>query len=257
MNRPRSFDSSKKECWEFQGKIDVGVILEQSWMLEEVIRNFKDGSLTYCFLVDKYLYILKCNGKTYLFLDSNGASIVACRVEEMVKWNAKKIFRVGTCGALQDNINVGDVVVSAAAIRDEGTSDHYAPRFFPSIPNPEFMFKFQEMLSCEGISTHVGITWTTDGRFVESDEKLLSFSRMNVKNVDMETSAFLIVCWVRKVLGLSIGIVTDRPLDDLKTEFKGKIHDLPTVKEIACQLLPKIIYAILNLEKDFDQKWSE
>jgi purine-nucleoside phosphorylase len=240
----------KKEIWEFNENIDIGIILEQGWMLEEVIKNFKNGELFYCFLIDKDMYILNENGKRYLFLQSNGASIVACRVEEMVKWKAKRIYRIGTCGALQDNISIGDVILSMAAIRDEGTSHHYLPVYFPSVSNPELLVKFKEKLLNFHIPVHIGITWTTDGRFVESNEKILSFSQLGVKAVDMETSAFLTVCWVRKIPAISIGIVTDKPIQDLREEFKGKIHDFSTIKIIVSQLLPKIILAIFNLERE-------
>ncbi|MEM5779431.1 MAG: hypothetical protein QXJ96_03385 [Candidatus Aenigmatarchaeota archaeon] len=236
--------------WEFNENIDVGIILEQEWMLEEIIKNFKNGTLLYCFLIDKYMYILNANGKKYLFLQSNGASIIACRIEEMIKWKAKRIYRIGTCGALQDNIKNGDIILSLAAIRDEGTSYQYVPAYFPAITNPELLFKLKEKLFNLHIPVDIGVTWTTDGRFVESNEKILSFSKLGVKNVDMETSAFLIVCWIHKTPGLSIGIVTDNPIHDLKEEFKGKIYDLPSIKAMISQLLPKIILAIFDLEKD-------
>lgn len=241
---------SKNKIWEFNENIDVGIILEQGWMLEEIIKNFSNGEYLYCFLIDKDMYILNNNGKKYLFLQSNGASIVACRVEEMVKWKAKRIYRIGTCGALQDNINYGSVVLSIAAIRDEGTSHQYVPSYFPSVSDPELLVRLKEKLLSFQIPIDIGITWTTDGRFVESNEKILSFSKLDIKNVDMETSAFLTVCRFHKVPGLSIGIVTDKPIQDLKEEFKGRIHDFPSVKAIVSQLLYKIISVIFDFDKE-------
>jgi len=34
------------------------------------------------------------------------------------------MIRIGSCGALQDNMKVGDLVIAQAAVRDEGTSKH-------------------------------------------------------------------------------------------------------------------------------------
>lgn len=241
-----SQNKSKEECWEFNEKIDIGIILEQGWMFADLINKFKDGRLLYCFLIDKDLYILEKNKKKYLFTSSNGASIVACRAEEMIKWGAKEIYRIGTCGALQNDIKLGDVILTLASIKDEGTSRQYLPEIFPCVANFELLLKFQKKLRNKNLPVHIGITWTTDGRFIETDEKIKSFANFNVKSVDMETSAFLSVCLFRKVHGISVSIVTDKPFEDLGSNFKGKIFDLPKTKEVVCNRLTDIISAILE-----------
>ena len=203
----------------------------------------------YCFSIDKDIYLLEKNGKKYLFVHSNGASIVACRIEEMVKWGSKKIYRIGTCGSLQKNINVGDIVLSFAAIKDEGTSKQYLSTEFPSVINyPNLFVELEKKLRNNGLYIHTGLTWTTDGRFVESNQKILFFSEQNVKSVDMETSAFLTVCWYKKVPGLSLSVVTDKPIMDIDKEFKGEIQNLSEIKEITCKHLVDIINTIINIE---------
>ena len=240
------FRDTEKICWDFRKKIDVGIILEQSWMFSEVIKQFKGGRLFYWFLVDRYAYLVEKNGKKYLLLSSNGASIIACRVEEMVRLGAEKVFRVGTCGSLQKDVEVGDIVLSFAAIKDEGTSLQYVPLEFPSVTDPYPLLAFLEKLKEKKLNVHLGITWSTDGRFVESNKKILLFSKLGVKNVDMETSAFLTVCWVKRISGISLGIVTDKPIEDLKEEFKGSIKNLSSVKKMVCKILPAIISTIFE-----------
>jgi nucleoside phosphorylase len=97
---------------------------------------------------------------------------------------------------------------------------------------------------------HTGMTWTTDGRFVESNEKILRFSGMGIKSVDMETSAVLVVCSVRKVPGFSISIVTDSPIEDLNKSFKGYIKDLEYVKKISEKKFMDILKGVIDFSSN-------
>jgi uridine phosphorylase len=54
-------------------------------------------------------------------------------VTELLALGATTLLRVGTCGSLQPEITTGDLIVATAAVRDEGTSDHYLPREFPAL----------------------------------------------------------------------------------------------------------------------------
>jgi len=236
----------KKECLDYNETVDVGVILEQNWMVDYIADNFEDGELIYCFSIDRDIYLIERNGIKYAFLQAHGSAPTGCYVEEMKKRSAKKVYRIGTCGALQSNINFGDVVISTAAIRDEGTSDQYIPKYFPAMSPPEHVKNISTKLAERGLTVHNGITWTTDGRFVESNEKILSFSKLGVKNVDMETSALMIVCQMKNIPGISIGVVTDRPIDDVREEFKGRIHNLSENRKMLSERLFDIGHTVLN-----------
>jgi len=244
-NRQRR--ESKETLWEFKERSDVGVVVEQSWMFREVTNILNSGRLIFCFTMDKDILLWKRGGTRYVFVQSNGASIAACRVEEMVGSGATILCRIGTCGALQNRLNIGDVVLTTAAIKDEGTSSQYLPLEFPSVASRDLLIQFEHRLEGLGIPTHVGMTWTTDGRFVQSDEKISTFSKLGVLNVDMETSAFLTVCMFRRVAGLSVGIVTDKPVADVGKKFKGRLEDPPDVQRIVCKVLARIVPAVIDL----------
>jgi hypothetical protein len=56
----------------------------------------------------------------------------------------------------------------------------------------------------------------------------------------------MIVCSVRKADGLSIGIVTDRPVDDFQEDFKGKIRNLSENRKMLKERLYKITETIVQ-----------
>jgi len=73
-----------------------------------------------------------------------GCPSVDIVVTELVKLGARRFIRVGTAGSLQPaQIRVGDVVIATAAVRDEGTSRHYAPIEFPAVAAPEVVQALQ------------------------------------------------------------------------------------------------------------------
>ena len=56
-----------------------------------------------------------------------GAPAAAIAVEELAARGTRLFIAVGTAGAIDERLAVGDLVVCSAALRDEGTSHHYAP----------------------------------------------------------------------------------------------------------------------------------
>lgn len=241
--------SRKAEYLDWKDQVDVGVILEQNWMVRQLPQHIPRGRMFYCYSIDRDLYTINDGGKKLAFVQSNGSSSTACYVEEFRLRKAKRVYRIGTTGALQDDINIGDAILSFAAIRDEGTSAQYVPANFPAFSDPHLVAPLYKSLLKEGVPTHLGLTWTTDGRFVESDKKMLEFSKLGVKNVDMETSALMVVCAVRGMSGTSVGIVTDKPINDLEKEVKGRVQDLAGVRGISEERFGEILNALLDAER--------
>ena len=62
-----------------------------------------------------------------------GCPSTAIAVEELIKCGAEVFIRVGTSGSLQPEVGVGDLAVSTAAVREEGTSKQYVPVTYPAV----------------------------------------------------------------------------------------------------------------------------
>lgn len=61
-----------------------------------------------------------------------GGPSSAIAVEELHMAGVDTFIRVGTCGAMQKELLAGDLVIATAAVRQEGTSLHYAPAEYPA-----------------------------------------------------------------------------------------------------------------------------
>lgn len=65
-----------------------------------------------------------------------GPSVAIC-LEELARMGIKKLIRFGTTGTIQEKVNLGDIIIDKAAVRLDGTSQHYAPLEFPAVASFE------------------------------------------------------------------------------------------------------------------------
>lgn len=108
-------------------------------------------------------------------------------------------IRIGSSSALKKEINIADVVISSGAVRLENTSLAYVTEGYPSIAHYEVTLALLEAAKNKGVPHHLGITATMPGfygaqarkvpHFMPRDPDLLvNLEKMNVSNVEMETS---------------------------------------------------------------------
>ncbi len=74
---------------------------------------------------------------------------------------AKRIILLGNCGVLDKSIEDCGIIIPTKAIRDEGTSYHYAPASDYIQVNKSYGELFEKMLDEYGYHHVKGITWTT------------------------------------------------------------------------------------------------
>src|SRR5258708_37105834 len=73
------------------------------------------------------------------------------------------LIRVGSCGALQRGVRLGDLVVSTAAVRLENTTSFFVPEGFPAVASFEVTQALVEACGRTRARHHVGITASAPG----------------------------------------------------------------------------------------------
>ena len=101
----------------------------------------------------------------------------------------KKLILFGTCGILEEQVKETSIIVPTIAVRDEGTSFHYAPAQNEISANDRTLAKFLTYLQAENISFSKGKVWTTDGIYREMITKMKARKQEGCLAVDMECSA--------------------------------------------------------------------
>lgn len=127
-----------------------------------------------------------------------GAPVSAAILEEIFIMGVKKVIIFGTCGVLEQDIEDCSIIIPNRAVRDEGTSYHYAPASDEIEVNGKYMDVFTDMLDEMQVKYTVGKTWTTDAIYRETPEKVIRRKMQGCICVDMECSADAAVAQFRE-----------------------------------------------------------
>lgn len=128
-----------------------------------------------------------------------GAPACVSCFEDLIPMGVKRIILLGNCGVLDRNIKDCGIIIPTKAIRDEGTSYHYAPAADDINVNTKYVDEFTSILEEFGYPYVKGITWTTDAFYRETRSKVEARKKMGAICVEMECSAMQAMCNFRGV----------------------------------------------------------
>lgn len=147
-----------------------------------------------------------------------GGPSTSIAVEELAQLGVTTFLRVGTTGAIQPDIEPGEVIVTTGAVRLDGASFHFAPAEFPAVADFECTTALVDAARAAAIPMHVGITASSD-TFYPGQERydtvagrvtprfrgsLDEWQSLGVLNYEMEAATLFTMC---SALGLRAGCV--------------------------------------------------
>jgi uridine phosphorylase len=159
-----------------------------------------------------------------------GSPSAAIAVEELARVGADTFIRVGSCGGIQPELDVGDLVITSGAVRQEGTSDEYVREDYPASADGEVVSALVAAAERLGHDYHVGLTMSADSFYAGQgrpgfegyeapgvDELVEELQAANVANIEMEASAIITLA---NVYGLRAGAVCSVYANRVTGEFR-------------------------------------
>lgn len=146
------------------------------------------------------IYVINHNGEEVCLVQAPVGAAPATQIMDwLIGYGVRKIISGGCCGALKDYPE-GMFLVPTKALRDEGTSYHYAPpsRFIDI--NKNALKAIESTIEENGLRYQEVITWTTDGFYRETKEKVEYRKRDGCSVVEMECSALAACAQFRSVV---------------------------------------------------------
>lgn len=150
------------------------------------------------------------------------AADTAITTEILCAGGVTSLIRIGSCGSLQKEVQVGDLVIVTGAVRGEGTTPYYVPRSFSTISHPDVVRALTEAAKSLSLRHHLGWVYTTDALFQETPELIEGLEQQRISAIDMVTSAFLTIAQVRGKKAGAILAVSDECLNG-KMGFRDPI----------------------------------
>ncbi|ALP43078.1 uridine phosphorylase [Aeromonas schubertii] len=159
-----------------------------------------------------------------------GGPSTSIAVEELAQLGIRTFLRIGTTGAIQPHLNVGDVIVTTGSVRLDGASLHFAPMEFPAVADFECTTALVETAKELGSRLHVGITASSDtfypgqerydtfsGRVVQRFQgSMKEWQSMGVLNFEMESATLLTMCSSQGLrAGMVAGVIVNRTQQEI------------------------------------------
>jgi uridine phosphorylase len=176
-------------------------------LVEPLIRKFKGRRIAG--LGETYRLPEKHGSLGFTVPRGSGSPATIIRSEELAAMGTKEFLGVGYAGSLSPELSPGEIVVCTGAIRDEGTSYHYAPPAVAATPSPGLTHWVQQTLEDAGLPYRTGMNWTVDAPYRETRQELRRFRREGILTVDMEASAMYIFGRSRHVRAASVFVISD------------------------------------------------
>ncbi|MEN3185055.1 MAG: uridine phosphorylase [Atribacterota bacterium] len=157
-------------------------------------------------------------GKVLVVSSGIGGASLSIMVEELARLGVKVFLRVGTCGAIQEHISVGDLIVSEGAVRMDGVSEHYAPIAYPACADFELVRYLKNACEDLGYRYHIGVTCSS-ATFYPGQERYDTFTgyvlrdlqgsfkewqKLGILNYEMEVATLFTMT---RVFGLRAGAI--------------------------------------------------
>ena len=180
-----------------------------------------------------------------------GCPSAAIALEELIISGAKYLVRLGTTGALQKNINLGDIIIPTSAVRLEGTSVEYIPIEFPAVADTDVVAALIRATQEKNMKYHIGIIMSHDAFYkgsVFADPDFLKREQVwidsNVLSVENESSALFTIGYLRKV---KVGAILTAVANHLTRKV---ITDEEKINPIFHRMTDFCLEAFKNMEKE-------
>jgi uridine phosphorylase len=188
-----------------------------------------------------------------------GTDNVEIVVAEILAITERPTFiRVGSCGALQPEMNLGDLVISSGAVRLESTTSFFLHDGYPAVADYEAVIALIEAAERLGHRYHVGVTATAPGFFgaqgrpipqlpIRYPDLAEEMARQRVMNFEMEASALLVLATLARCrAGVVCAVYANRTTGDFVT---GELKDAAEAACIETGLESLLVLADMDEQK--------
>jgi purine-nucleoside phosphorylase len=139
-----------------------------------------------------------------------GCPTAAIVMEELVQLGVKRFLRVGTCGGLQHDLVLGDLIVALTAVPADGTARHYVGGD-PHCPTADWELVHGAVHAAKelGQPMRVGAIASSDTFYDPDEGRHQRWSSRGVLAVEMEAAVIFTLGALRKVQAGCLLTVSD------------------------------------------------
>lgn len=150
------------------------------------------------------------------------------------EYGVKNLIRVGTCGAMQENVHVREVILAQAACTDSSMNRHVFGGFdFAPIASFSLLKAAYERGTQKGLKMHVGNIFSSDMFYRDDKTVVQKLMDYGVLGVEMETTALYTLAAKYGVNALTILTVSDHLITGEETTAEERQTTFNDMMEVA------------------------
>jgi uridine phosphorylase len=173
-----------------------------------------------------------------------GGPSTSIAVEELAQLGVRTFLRIGTTGAIQPHVAMGDTVITTGSVRLDGASRHFAPLAYPAVADFACTTALVDAARAIGVEPHIGITASSD-TFYPGQERhdtytghvtaayrgsLAEWRALGVLNYEMESATLFTMCATQGLrAGCVAGVIANRADAELPDEDTARRIESTTI----------------------------
>jgi len=204
-----------------------------------IAENFLTDAICYNEVRGMYGYTGTYKGKR-ISVQGTGMGIpsISIYVNELIaNYKAKNLIRIGSCGSMQADIKIRDVILAMSASTDSNINKiRFYGMDYASTANFDLLKKAYDIALEKGISVKVGSVLTTDTFYNDDPNSWKHWANYGISAVEMETAVLYTMAAKFKVNALSILTVSDSLVTREETTSEERQKTFNQMVEVALEL---------------------
>ncbi|WP_114602925.1 purine-nucleoside phosphorylase [Staphylococcus sp. EZ-P03] len=147
------------------------------------------------------------------------------------------IIRIGSCGALQEDVNLYDIIIAQGASTNSNYVDQYnIPGHFAPLADFDLMVQAKNAADKLGATTHVGNILSSDTFYNADSTFNQQWQRMGILGIEMESAGLYLNATYAGKKALGIFTVSDHILRDEATTPEERQNSFTQMMEVALEI---------------------
>ena len=149
-------------------------------------------------------------------------------------FGVRHILRIGSAGAMQEELKIRDVILALGACTDSSYASQFRlPGTVAPVASYRLLKKAEEAARKRGVVPHIGCVLSSDVFYQDDPGASLAWKKMGVLAVEMETAALYLNAARSGKEALTILTVSDHLLRDEATDASERERSFTDMMEIA------------------------
>ncbi|OUR95071.1 purine-nucleoside phosphorylase [Flavobacteriales bacterium 34_180_T64] len=167
-----------------------------------------------------------------------GMGSTSIYVNELINtYKVKNLIRVGTCGAIQKDINLGQVLLAMSASGDSDANRLYFDGMhYAATADFDLLLKAHEVAERLHIKTYKGSVFSTNTFYDNAPNRWEKWQKQGIFGVEMETQILFTLAKRFGVKALSVLTVSDNIITGASTTSKEREQSFNDMMKIALEL---------------------